>query len=140
MDFDLTLVFQMGILLVLLGVLNGLVLRPTLDVIVRREKCTEGALAEAESLRRQGDDDRDAYQQEIREAGRRAQVIRDALVQEGREMEKKLLQDARQKVLDSLGKARGEIANERSIAQSTLDASTHDLARELTAKFLGREV
>lgn len=140
MDIDLTYLIQLGLLLLSLVTLNGIILKPFLRVIQQREALTVGAQADVENLRVQAARDRAEYQRRMREAQRDADTAREALREEGREEERKILNSARADVVEKLSAARREVAQAEKEAQAKLVAEAQDMSRALVSKILDREV
>ncbi len=140
MDLDVTLLFQLGLFLVCLVVLNGLIFKPFLRVIEEREERIEGAREDVERLTKLGDADMEQYQARMREARRKAQQEREALKSDGRDEERRLLAETRAQIAEGLGEKRNQISAAELEARRSLSADTEALTRQLVSKVLGREV
>jgi F-type H+-transporting ATPase subunit b len=137
MDIDITILFQLGIFLVLLTVLNVILFRPFLRLLEKRYERIEGRREQAELLRSQGTADSEAYQLRMREARAAAQREREALRNQGRQEQRRLLNQARAEIAASLNHARRAISEAEEITRKNLSAGTSALARQLVAKVLG---
>lgn len=140
MDIDVTALFQIGFFLFLLISLNGLIIKPLMNVIQQREQQTTGTQEEVVRLQKQGDSDMEAYQARMREARKEAHKAREALKEEGRSHERDLLAKARAEVAQAMAKARAEVEDAEKKAQDTLFADTDAVAKQVVGKVLNREV
>jgi F-type H+-transporting ATPase subunit b len=140
MDLDVTLIAQFVLLAFLLVTLNGVLFKPLLGVLDARQHKVTGLKAEIERLTEASDADIEAYQTRLREARDIAAREREALRNQGRESERKLLADTRAEVASTLGAARERTAKAESDARSQLQPQIHDLAKQMVTKILGREV
>jgi F-type H+-transporting ATPase subunit b len=140
MDIDLTLLFQLGLFLLALVVLNRLLFKPLLEVIEQRREKMVGLKEQIERLRHDAAADLAVYQSRLREARDLAQREREALVSAGREEERRLLADVRAEIAKALNEARVEIERAELEAHASLSRDTEEMARHLVSKVLGREV
>lgn len=140
MDIDITYPIQFGLLLLTLVTLNGIVLRPLLDIFQKREAQTEGADAGTERLVAQGNADMEQYQARMREARSQAQAARDALREEGREEERKILAQVRAEIADTLNDARTQVSEAEAKARAELSRDIPAMSKALVEKMLGRRV
>jgi F0F1-type ATP synthase membrane subunit b/b' len=140
MDIDVTLLFQLGLLIVLMGILNRTLFAPLLKVIESRHQQIHGAQAEVERLERLSDADREAYEGRIREVRKQAHGEREKLRQEGREAARKLLEEARQRMSQELNRSRDAIHADERAARTSLDREVDGMAQGLVEKLLGRKV
>lgn len=139
MDIDVTYLIQLGIFLFALVTLNGLILKPFLRVIEKREEMIEGAKREVEILLRHGDADMEKYQARMRDARRDAHGAREDLRSEGRDEERKLLAEVRAEIADKLSAARQEVGAAESEARAELSTETDEMAQEIVRKILARD-
>jgi F-type H+-transporting ATPase subunit b len=140
MDLDVTLVFQLGLLSVLMLVLNKLVFAPLLGVIESRHQQTHGARVEVKQMERLSAADRQAYAKRMGEARRQAFADRERLRQQGRDQARARLADARATLMRSMQAGREQVQAAERAAQQELKSTTEPLARQLAGKLLGREV
>jgi F-type H+-transporting ATPase subunit b len=140
MDLDVTLLFQLGLLSMLVLVLKRLVFVPLLQVIERRQQQTHGARLEVKQMERLAAADRQAYTRRMGEARRQAFSERERLRQQGRDQARTRLTEARSSLMRAMQAGREQVhAAERTTAQQ-LESATEPLARQLAGKLLGREV
>lgn len=140
MDLDVTLVFQLGLLSVLMLVLNKLVFTPLLGVIESRHQQTHGARVEVKQMERLSAADRQAYALRMGEARRQAFADRERLRQQGRDQARARLADARATLMRSMQASREQVQAAERVASQELKSTTEPLARQLAGKLLGREV
>ncbi|MBC7793412.1 MAG: ATP synthase F0 subunit B [Clostridia bacterium] len=140
MDLDVTLIAQFLILVFLLVTLNGILFKPLLGVLDARQHEVNGVKSDIERLTEASAADIEAYQTRLREARDIAQRERDTLRNQGRDSERKLLTDARSEVARTLSSARERTAKAESAARAQLQPQVVDLAKQIAAKVLGREV
>ncbi len=140
MDLDSTLLFQLGLFLLVLVILNRLLFKPLLRVFEGRAYRMHGLRGEVERLEKAAEADAGVYQSRLREARDLAQREREALVSTGREQERQLLNEVRADISKALNEARDDISRAELEAKQSLSADTEQLARRLVEKVLGREV
>jgi F-type H+-transporting ATPase subunit b len=140
MDIDVTFLFQLGMLLTTLVVLNGVLLRPFLGVIEAREAKIEGARDKARDLELRGNAHMEQYQAQMRQARFKAAGERDAIRTEARAEERKMLAQVRNEIAEKMNVTRKQLTAAEAEAGRNLSAQTEALARQLVAKVLGREV
>ena len=140
MDLDVTYLIQLGLILCAVVIVNGLLLRPVLKVILLRQEKIEGAHADALRLTDLGDGDQKEYQARMREARDAASRERETLRSEGRDEERKLLNQVRADLAKNLAGARGEIRKAEDNARLEIADETQKMSRSLVHKILGREV
>ncbi len=140
MDLDVTYLIQLGLILCAVVVVNSLLLRPVLKIIQLRQEKIEGANADALRLTDLGDSDQMSYQVRMREARDAASREREELRGEGRDEERKLLNQVRADLAQKLADARGEIRKAEDDARLEIADDTHKMSRSLAEKVLGREI
>jgi F0F1-type ATP synthase membrane subunit b/b' len=140
MDLDVTYLFQLGLFLFCVVLVNGLILRPILTTILARKEKIDGAISEAERLVALGDGDREQYLDRIRKARVAAQREREALRSQGRDEERALLASVRAELAKKLSGTREELREAEVRAQGELGSDTRELAKSLAEKILGRQV
>ncbi len=140
MDIDFTLLFQLGLFLIVLVVLNRVLFQPLLKVFEARHQKMHGLRDEVERLKHEAAADLDVYQGRMRAARDAGQRERDSLVSTGRDEERRLLAEMRAEIARALNDARDQVSAAELAAKKNLDAETSELAKRLVQKVLGREV
>ena len=139
-DFDATFIAQFILFTAFIVVLRPLLFDPLLRVFAERQRRTEGARDKARSMDEKAGELLQRYEAELDKVRVEANLEREKLRREAKDIEAKIMADARadvQRILDT-GKAR--IAAE--VEQMKMDLShaqpTH--AKEIASRVLGREV
>lgn len=140
MDIDLTILIQLGIYVLILGVLTPLLLKPFQRMIDDRERQTDGARVEVDRLKDLARQDEEAYETRLADSRAAASRERDAIRTAGRDEEKKIVGAARAEVLENLNASRAQIAQAESTAREQLEGQRAELADQLVEKVLGRRV
>lgn len=136
LSVDWTVGIQFVIFLVALYFLNALVFRPLLDVRERRERLTEGTLAEAERVTEKARVTVAEYEKRIAEARNRATEIRNELRQRGQEEASRMLADARAAAQAELERKRTALEEEVSKMKSGLGPEIDALAEKICERIL----
>lgn len=140
MDLDVTLLAQLTIFVVVLFGLNLILFKPLLTVLDTRDQKLNGARDEVQNLSRLSAADLEVYQTKIREARDAGQREREAMKNEGRERERKILTDVRTEITHQLNAARERIGGEADQQKRKLAGETEGLAAAMVEKVLGRSV
>jgi F-type H+-transporting ATPase subunit b len=139
-DIDSTLFIQLGIFAVFAFVATRMLFRPYLRMRDQREAGIEGARAEAANLSAEADARLADYEQTIGAARSRAQNEQRKIRAEAAAHEREVTEKARSEATRTLDQARARIAAERAAARAELEPRAADIARQVAAKLLGREV
>ncbi len=139
-DFDLTVLVQVGLFLVLMVVLKPLLFDPMLKLFEEREKRIDGAKLSARKM-----DDASAtalgkYEEAMQKARAAASAEREKVVAEGVKTENEILGKIRASTAKTLEDGRAKTEAEVAAARTALRASAGELARDLAGRVLGREV
>jgi F-type H+-transporting ATPase subunit b len=139
-DFDLTVLGQMALFLVLLVILKPTLFDPMLKLFAEREIRIDGAKDEARKLDKKSSEakaDYEAAMQKAREAGNAEQ---EKLRGEALKTENEILARVRESTAKTLDEGRKQAQAEVVRARSLLREQSKDLAREIASRVLGREV
>jgi len=139
-DFDLTVVVQLGLFLVLLVILKPALFDPMMRLFEEREKRIEGTRNEA---RKENERSAKAKSKAVAivSKGREAGALeRDALRAEGLKREAELMNLVRAESAATLERGRAEIGNEANAARTQLRTDARALGRDMASRVLGREV
>ncbi|MBJ81003.1 MAG: hypothetical protein CMH60_06775 [Myxococcales bacterium] len=139
MDLDLTFLLQFGLVVVLLLILNPLLLRPMLQILELRHEKIHGMRQEIDRLSRQAAIDREEYEAKISAALKEATHLREEFRVEGRDEERRILNETREDVARMIGEARQEIHNAEQEAEKNLEREVDAFAKELMNKIVHRK-
>lgn len=139
-DLDWTVLVTLVLFLVTAFVLTRFLFRPYLAVRAARDAGIAGARDEArrmdeEARARMGD-----YETSLARAKIKANEERTKLRQEATERERAVTDAARARTMAALEEARGRLGKESAAARADLAPRANEIAREMAAKILGREV
>ncbi len=139
-DFDATFIAQFILFTAFIVVLRPLLFDPLLRVFAERQRRTEGARDKARSMDEKAGELLQRYEAELDKVRIEANLEREKLRREAKDIEAKIMADARtdvQRILDA-GKAR--IAAEVEQMKTDLAQAQPTHAREIASRVLGREV
>ncbi|MBS1107292.1 MAG: synthase [Deltaproteobacteria bacterium] len=122
----------------LVPVLNRLLFKPLLGVLDARAERIEGARAHAAELAQQAAALLARHDEAVRQARETAHGEQVRLVEEARHAHQATVGAARSAAEREVGGARGEISRAAASARGALGAEAEPLAREITARLLGR--
>jgi len=140
LDLDNTVVFQLGIFLVLMLVLEPLLFNPVLRIFALREERTEGERARARALEEEAGVLLERYQREVARVHQVAAEERDRARAETAKLEAEILEQARQSVARIVDDGRKRIADEATKMRFELGKESERLARDMATRVLGREL
>ncbi len=140
LDFDATFVLQMGVFALLFVVLKPVLFDPMLKLFEERERRTDGARVAARKMDEQAGELLQRYEAELEKVRRAATEERERLRAEGSRLEAQILAEARADVAKIVEEGSAKIALEASAVRSQLKAQSGQIAREVAARVLGREV
>jgi len=140
LDFDYTVVFQMGIFVLLMFLLEPLLFRPVLRIFALREQRTEGVKAQARALEERAGELLKRYETELERVHRAAATEREKLRQETTALEAKILHEARESSERLLDDGRRRIESEVNRIRFDLGRESEQISRSIAAKALGGEV
>ncbi len=139
-DLDGTVFVQLGMFFVAFVVLYALVFKPMVALLEAREEAIDGAKAQAKHLDIEVKEKQASFEAELRKVRGASGEERDRLRAEGLEIESKLLDRVRTETLSVVSEARTRLESEANLARQELNSQRPQLAREIAAKLLGREV
>ena len=137
LDFDNTVLFQMGIFVLLMFLLEPLLFQPVLRIVALREERTEGARAQARALEERAGELLKRYEKELERVHRVAATERERLRQETAVLEAQILEEARQATAKILEDGRRRIESEVSRIRFDLGRESEQLSRRIVEKVLG---
>ena len=140
LDFDYTVVFQMGIFVLLMFLLEPLLFQPVLRIFALREERTEGARAQARDLEEQAGELLKRYEKELEKVHRVAAAEREKLRQETASLEAKILGEAREATTRILDDGRRRIEAEVNRIRFDLGRESEQISRSIVQKTLRGDV
>ncbi|MEE8448446.1 MAG: ATP synthase F0 subunit B [Thermodesulfobacteriota bacterium] len=138
--FNLTLIFQLVIFLILMFLLTRLLFRPILRVIQRREELISGGKGQAESFSAQAKELMERYQAGLAEAKKRALEEWERLRAEGLATEAQTIKGANEEGQRMLAEVKQALQVESGKAREYLRQQTELISSEIAVKLLGRQV
>jgi len=135
-----TLIAQLLIFLVMLGVLYRFAWGPLLKILnERRERIQQGVEA-TERAKRELEEAERERQAKLEEARREAQAILDRIAKQGEDLRKELETKAREQAEALIARARAEIQQEREKAVQDLRSQVADLAVMAAGRIIGESL
>jgi F-type H+-transporting ATPase subunit b len=135
-----TLIAQLLIFLVMLGVLYRFAWGPLLRILnERRERIQQGVEA-TERAKRELEEAERERQVKLEEARREAQAILDRIAKQGEDLRKELEAKAREQAEALIARARAEIRQEREKAVQDLRSQAADLAVMAAGRIIGESL
>lgn len=139
-DFDLTFVAQFLLFATFVTLLKPLLFDPLLRVFEEREKRTEGAKQTAREMDEKAGELISRYEEELEKVRTIASADRDVLRAETTRLEAQLTAEARAEAARILEAGKAKIAAEVATLRKELDGTRPELAEQIAARVLGREV
>jgi F-type H+-transporting ATPase subunit b len=139
-DINLTFVGQVVLLGVLLLILKPVLFEPMLKLFEEREKRIDGAKKKARDTDVKSAKAESEFQTQLGKAQAQGNVERERLRGEGVKAENEVLAKVRTETAAFLDERRQKAQAELKTARAELQGSSQDLARQLAARVLGREV
>lgn len=139
-DFDLTVLIQVGLFLVLLIVVKPMLLDPMLKLFEERERRIDGAKLEARHMDEASAGALSKFETEMQKVRASANSERDKVRADALKVEADLLANVREKTAAQLEEGRKVSSGEVVKARQALQAESRELARLLASRALGREV
>ena len=136
-DFDLSLLFMLGLFLVFAVLLHFIVLKPLIAAQEARHKGMGGAREDASAFELKAAEKRLSYEQRLGKARQDAVVIRDAIKKEATGAAHDKTNTAQQESEARLGAAKLELAKFADKARVEMKTHSETLSNELAQKLLG---
>lgn len=140
MDIDVTLIFQFGLIALLVLILRPLLVLPLLHVMDERHSQTHGLRHEVRRMEKLAAADREAYESKLRQARHEMHQRRETQRQAGRDRARAIEAAARTEAQQTQLVHRAALAEGEKVAYKTLHAQTPAHAATLVGRLLGREV
>jgi F-type H+-transporting ATPase subunit b len=139
LDLDNTVVFQIGIFLVLMLVLEPLLFNPVLRIFALREERTEGERDRARALEEDAGELLERYEREVARVNQVASAERDRARAETAKLEAEILDEARRSVARIVEDGRARLNEEVQKMRFDLGRESERLAQDVAGRVLGRE-
>lgn len=133
-----TVLLLLALFVILVPVLDRLLFKPLIGVLEAREGRIEGARVRATELSQQAAALLARHDDAVRQARETAHVEQVRLVEEARRAHQATVGEARTTAEREIVGARGEISRNAASVRGALGAEAEPLAREITARLLGR--
>jgi len=140
LDFDATMLVQVGFIIVLWLVLKPVLFDPMIKLFSEREERIEGAIKRARKIDEKSAAKKGEYDSLMAKARAEGNAERDRLRALALKRESDLLAQVRGETQERVDAARAETDAELAAARAALQPTTRDLARQVAARVLGREV
>jgi len=139
-SLDYTLWIQIVNFLFLIFILNVLLYKPVMGIIEKRKEQVEGSEREIRELNLTIEQKEARYEEKLRLAKSDALDKKKAIVQEGAEAAKGILDAARGEVPRIVEQFEGKITKEVAEARRVLHEQSENIAIEIAEKVMGRSI
>ena len=140
LDFDLTFIVQLALVVILMFVLKKWVFGPYLKALDERTLRTETTRKEADEKRAAATERKAEFEESLAAAQARALRAKTDLRAEGVAQKEQTIDAARQAAAESLAASQKTIDSQVQEARSQVSDQVQVLAGELAAKIIGRQV
>ena len=137
-ELNITVIFQLAIVLILRVVLTNIVFKPFLGVLQERKDWVEGAERKARELQQRSEELMEKYRDTMAAAQAQGANIREEIRKESLAKEMEILQRAMDEANRFLEGMKGRIQEETQTARASLRLQAQNLSREIAEKMLGR--
>jgi F-type H+-transporting ATPase subunit b len=139
-DFDGTLLVQLGIFFVVFLVLKLWLFDPLLKLFDAREEAIEGARRDAKSVQGDAKEKEAEYHGRMRDMRAEANRERERLRAEGFKLEATIVSKVKSETTKQIEDAQSKLDHEAAQVRAELKNTVSVLAREIAGKLLSREV
>ncbi len=139
-DFDLSVLGQVVLFLILMLVLKPVLFEPMLKLFEEREKRIDGVKSDARKTDAESAEAETKYHTELHRVREAANGERDKLRSEAVRTENEILARVRESTTKTLEEGRQKAAGEAAQARTALREQSRVLARDIASRVLGREV
>jgi F-type H+-transporting ATPase subunit b len=137
---DISTLAQLALFGVFVTLLKPLLFDPLLKVFEEREKRTEGAKLEARQMDEEAGELLKKYEAELAKVRREAGLERERLRAQTAKVEAKIMEEARAETAKIIEQGQARIRTEVEQLRRELEKSKPELARQIAARILEREV
>jgi len=139
-DINSSLLIQLANFLVLLVALHFILFKPLLAIMRERADGISGSFTDAKAAQEKSQALLEKYNASLADAKQKAAAAYNVLYQQGLDAQRDMISSERTKAGEQLDKARAEIGAAATAARADLKKEAEALAREISAKMLGRAV
>ena len=136
-DLDLSMLFMLGLFLLLFLILNKTFAQPMLKVFDQRHDLTDGAREAAASAVKRAEERMTTYETKLSETRREAVANQKQLRQEGIAREHEMLDGVRKETETSVSLGLAELQAAQKVAEVTLETTSRDLGERIVKRVLG---
>ena len=140
LDFDLTFIIQLAIVLVLMIVLKTFVFDTYLETIDERDKKTDQTRDEADAVRGEAEAISQKFEDAMATARAEANKIRQTLRLEGVAFKEESVGKARQEAQAHLNEKQAALDAEVGTARSQIESQIDEISKLVVTKIIGRGV
>ena len=137
---NLSVILQIGNFLVLIWALNIILYRPIRKIIQQRKEKFQSFETTIETYHSDIQEKDQAFTAGLKSARAKGLNQKDALLQEGIDQEKKLIEKVNAKAQAELSEVREKIAREAEATRASLQENIYEFADDISQKILGRAV
>lgn len=135
-DVDITAGFMALLFLVLYLVLQPLIVKPYMEARQMREEAVGGAKEDAIEDQQRAEAMIQKYEEEMRQARREAQDVRESMRSQGQHEQNELVAEARAEVQGKLQTERAKLADEVAEARKEIESRADALSKAMVEKVL----
>jgi F-type H+-transporting ATPase subunit b len=139
-DFDFTVLFMVGLFLILWLALKPLLFDPMLKLFEERERRIDGAKLLARKIDQKSASALTEYEEAMTKGRTAANAEREKIRAEGLKKEAEILARVRAETAKTMEEGRAKLREEITKARAGLDAEMPAIAMEFASRALGREV
>jgi F-type H+-transporting ATPase subunit b len=139
-NIDQSLIYQIINFLLLLLILNALLYKPIRTILKQRAEKVAGLTSEAQKAQADMIQKEQDYQNRLQQARKEGFEQKNLFKLEGQEEEKRLLQQANQKIEVEMTQNRQKIAQQVEEARKKLSGEVASFSQEIAQKILGRKI
>jgi F-type H+-transporting ATPase subunit b len=137
---DVSLFVQIANFLIIIWILNIILYRPIRKILIERKEKITSFEQNIEKLNEDAAGKDEAFLSGIKEARARGLNEKEALLKEGAEEEKKIIEQINQKAQANLSEVRDKIAKDAQNVRQSLNKEIDTFAKAISEKILGRAV
>ena len=137
---DGTLILHVIIILVMVFILNATLYKPINRILAAREKRTRGRLSEAQQIMSDVSEKVASYERQLRQARAESYALTEQERTAAMQERQRKLNEMRQQLAESISKEKQSIEQQAEAARRTLEDESRQIAGEISARVLGRNV
>ncbi|MEJ2657770.1 MAG: ATP synthase F0 subunit B [Desulfobacterales bacterium] len=137
---DVSLFVQIANFLIIIWLLNIILYKPIRNILIQRKEKITNMEQNIEKLNEDAAEKDEAYLSSIKDARARGLNEKDALLKEGAEEEKRIIEQINQKAQANLAEVREKIIKDAQNVRESLNKEINTFANAISEKILGRAV